>query len=125
MILRVPPNADLREILHFAVLVKSEYAGTISIPKPENDDIRKQRLLYGLNNNPTIVFDSDFEDHTKFFNVIVGQENYGKIICPIIESSEAVIAGLESDPTIVPVTKEQLSNVQIGWVWDGFNFNKY
>lgn len=126
MLLDFSENADTRPIKHFAVLVDLEYAGIISFPEPNN--ITMERLLDGLSQNPVISSvnqeeNSDFNG-MKMYMVTVGEENFGKIFWPNIDSEQAVIAGLDSNPIILPVTRDQIRGVGIGWVWDGSNFSR-
>ena len=117
---------DVRPIKHFAVLVDSEYTGIVSFP--ESNDPRMQRLLEGLSQNPVIVSQNQEENSTpnsiKKYAVTVNAEEFGKIYWPNIDSEQAVIAGLDSNPTILPVNKSQVRGVPIGWIWDGSNFNR-
>lgn len=122
----MPENADVRPMNSFAVLVDGEYAGIISFPGSENQIM--QRLIEGLNQNPTITQVTQQESSTpnllKIYDVTVGEEYFGKIFWPDTEDCESVHAGLQSNPTILPVTMSQVSGVGIGWIWDGTNFNR-
>lgn len=124
MLLEIPENPDLRPVKFFAVLVDNEYTGVISFV--ESEDSYMIRLMDGLNQSPNINPISQEEGSTlnsyKIYNVSVNEENYGKIFWPDIQDEQAVIAGLESNPTIIPVTEEQISGIHIGWMWNGTNF---
>lgn len=58
----------------------------------------------------------------RFFAVVVDGEYTGVFGIPDKETMAAVLAGLDSNPTIVPVTKEQLGGIAVGWLWDGERF---
>jgi hypothetical protein len=126
MLIQVPENADTRTIRSFAVLVEGEYTGIISFPESENSIM--SRLIDGLSQNPNITPVNQEESSTpnlyNIYNVTVGEEYYGKIIWLNTEEHQAVIAGLESNPTIMPVELSQVQDVQIGWIWNGNSFNR-
>jgi len=67
---------------------------------------------------------SENEDPIKFFAVLVGDEYAGVIGFPENSNMEAVLAGLNSNPTILPINIEQINNVQVGFIWDGTKFNR-
>lgn len=71
--------------------------------------------------NMDIPEDADFRP-IKYFAVLVGNEYAGPIGFPDSEHMQAILAALESDPTIMPITPEQLSGVLPGWVWNGQAF---
>jgi hypothetical protein len=58
----------------------------------------------------------------RFFAIIVGNEYAGPLAFPESEYMQGIFAALESSPTIIPVTAEQMSGVLPGWVWDGERF---
>lgn len=126
MLLQVPENADTRPIKNFAVLVEGEYTGIISFPETENPIM--SRLIDGLNQNPNITAFDQEEGSTpnsyKVYNVTVGEEYYGKIFWPNTEDQQAVIAGLESNPTIIPITLDKVKNIGLGWIWNGNSFSR-
>jgi len=67
---------------------------------------------------------SENENPIKFFAVLVDNEYAGVIGFPESDNMEAVLAGLNSNPTILPINIEQVNNVQVGFIWDGTKFVK-
>jgi len=65
---------------------------------------------------------SENENPIKFFAVLVGNEYAGVIGFPETSNMEAVLAGLNSNPTILPINIEQINNVQVGFIWNGNTF---
>lgn len=60
----------------------------------------------------------------RMFAVVVDNEYTGVVGFPESPYMEAVIAGLSSNPTIIPVTRDEIANVQVGFIWDGSKFNR-
>lgn len=58
----------------------------------------------------------------RYFAILVNGEYAGPLAFPESEYMEGIIAALESNPTIIPVTAEQMSGALPGWVWDGERF---
>jgi hypothetical protein len=40
----------------------------------------------------------------------------------VAKSFEPLIAGMNSNPTIIPVKEEQINMLQLGMIWDGTEF---
>ena len=55
-----------------------------------------------------------------FFACVVDGEFTG--VVGVAKNHEPLIAGMNSDPTIVPIKEEQLSVLQLGMIWDGTEF---
>ena len=55
-----------------------------------------------------------------FFACVVDGEFTG--VVGVAKTYEPLIAGMNSNPTIVPIKEEQLSMLQLGMVWDGIEF---
>lgn len=60
----------------------------------------------------------------KYFIVLVENEYAGIIGFPDNQNMESVIAGLSSNPTIVPCPDlSTVYGVGRGWIWDGTSFS--
>lgn len=55
-----------------------------------------------------------------FFACVVDGEFTGAV--GVARYMEPLIAGMNSNPTIVPITEEQLNILKLGMVWDGKEF---
>ncbi len=55
-----------------------------------------------------------------FFACVVDGEYTGAV--GVAAAYEPLIAGMNSNPTIIPITEEQLSMLQLGMIWDGKEF---
>ena len=55
-----------------------------------------------------------------FFACVVDGEFTGSL--GVARNMDALIAGMNSNPTIIPITEEQLSILQLGMIWDGKEF---
>ena len=58
----------------------------------------------------------------EFFAVVVDGEFCGTI--GLTASQDSTVAGLKSNPTIVPITHEQLSELRLGHTYDGKEFKR-
>jgi hypothetical protein len=59
----------------------------------------------------------------RFFAVLVDGEYAGPIVFAQSVEMEGLLAALESNPTIIPITPEQAKGARPGWIWDGEHFN--
>lgn len=81
-----------------------------------------------MSNNPS-PYSSEIPENAdttqiKFFAVLVGNEYAGVIGFPNNDNMEAVIAALNSEPTILPLeTTAVIHGVKPGWIWDGTSFS--
>ena len=55
-----------------------------------------------------------------FFACVVDGEFTG--VLGVAKNYEALVAGMNSNPTIVPIKEEQLNMLQLGMIWDGTEF---
>lgn len=55
-----------------------------------------------------------------FFACVVDGEFTG--IVGVAKTYEPLIAGMNSNPTIIPIKEEQLSMLQLGVIWDSTEF---
>ena len=56
-----------------------------------------------------------------WFAIVVDGEFTGKI--GMTENPSAALAGLRSNPTMIEMSQEQSTMVQVGWVHDGTTFS--
>jgi hypothetical protein len=56
----------------------------------------------------------------KYFACVVDGEYAGTL--GVAYSMSALIAGMESNPTIIPISKEQQKTLHLGMVWNGTEF---
>ena len=56
----------------------------------------------------------------EYFACVVNGEYAGTL--GVAHSMPALIAGMKSEPTIVPITDEQRNNIVLGMVWNGTEF---
>ena len=62
---------------------------------------------------------STYQDYA-WFAIVVDGEFTGKI--GITQNPSAALAGLRSNPTMIEMSQEQATEVQVGWVHDGTTF---
>ena len=60
----------------------------------------------------------------RMFAVLVDNEYAGVIAFPESEYMTPILAGLDSNPTILPVTHEQIAGVTVGYIWNGSQFSQ-
>jgi hypothetical protein len=56
----------------------------------------------------------------KYFACVVDGEYAGAL--GVAYSMPALIAGMESNPTIIPISEEQQKTLYLGMIWDGTDF---
>ena len=56
----------------------------------------------------------------KYFACVVDGEYAGTL--GVAYSMSALIAGMESNPTIIPINEEQQKTLHLGMVWNGTEF---
>lgn len=58
----------------------------------------------------------------RYFAVLVDGEFAGPLVFVESPEMEALLAGLESNPTIMPMTLQQAKEARVGFIWNGTEF---
>ena len=56
----------------------------------------------------------------EYFACVVDGEFAGAV--GVATNMDALVAGMSSNPTIIPINKEQAFNLRLGVIWDGKEF---
>lgn len=102
---------------NFAVVVGNEVTSVLIVSNP--------MIMAAYSSNPRIVPVQELLEFTngaihQSFQVFVGEEL--AMIVGYDVGEAALVAGLSSNPTIIPIDPSH--GISVGWMWDGTNFTE-